>query len=304
MRRPGKDMTWRQFGKRLLTEHKKDRLQVEAAALTYYGVLALFPFLVFLVTFGGLLLNPERIAQLVDQLGRLTPGEVANIVGARLRQLHDQAGGGLLALSILGALWVASSGAVSLASAFNRVYGVDETRPFWKVRLIAIAVTVGASALAIVSAVVMFAVPAFGHYLGGGPAYAVLGVLRFFIAFALMILFLAILYRFLPNLDGRFRLWTFGGVSALPLWLTASWAFGFYARHFGRYGAVYGALAGIIVTLIWMWLTSEVILLGAEMNKILTPEDELERQRARTRASVHERRRQPVVPSARRPEPA
>jgi membrane protein len=280
-----------------MAAHKEDRVQVEAAALTYYGVLALFPFLVFLVTFGGLMLNPERIAQLIDQLGRVAPGEVAKIVGGRLRQLHDQAGGGLLALSILGALWVASSGAVSLAGSLNRIYGVDETRPFWKVRLMAIAVTVGGSVVALLAAAAMFIVPALGHWLGGGWIYVVLGIARFFVAAALMVLFLALVYRFLPNVDARFEILTFGALTAVPLWLLASWAFGFYCSHFGRYGVVYGALAGVIVMLIWMWISSEVVLLGAEMNKVLTPPGERP-ERTRDRA------RRPFVPALHHPEPA
>jgi membrane protein len=298
MHRPGKDLSWREFAKRLAAEYKKDRIGVQAAALTYYAMLALFPFLIFLVTFGGLLLNPQRIAALVQELGKAAPGEVVSIVGDRLHELQDKAGGGVLAIAILGALWAASSGMTSLMEALDLSLETPETRPYWKRRLIAIGVTVASGLLALVAALAMFGMPVLGKFIGG-PVGVGVSLSRFVLAGLLMVLFVAILYHFLPNVRSRFRVLSVGALVAVPLWLLASWAFGQYVSHFGKYGAVYGALGGVVVLLIWMWISAQVILLGAEMNKVLTPRGELQPAQAGERLPARGR----AVPRVPEPQP-
>src|SRR5215471_16001517 len=127
MVRPGKQISWKHFFTSLFGAIKQDQLGDVAAALSYYGILALFPFLLFVVALGGLMLDKSRIQQLVTQIGEFTPSQVTEIIAARLNEIHQGSGRGLLTLSIAGALWAASGGMVSLMDALNRAYDVRET---------------------------------------------------------------------------------------------------------------------------------------------------------------------------------
>ncbi len=271
MKLPGKGMSWKDFGKKLKNEYKRDNVKDSAAALTYFGVLALFPFLLFLVTVGGLVIRPEQIQALTGQLGTVAPGEAVGLIERQLQSLVQSSSGGLLTIGLLGALWAASNGIAALMRALNTMYDVEESRPGWKVRLIAIGMTVLTAAIGICAALVAIAAPAVAQAVGG-PLGAAITWLRLPIAGLIMMFVWALLYWALPDAQQKFKFITPGSVIGVLIWVAASWGFSVYVRNFGNYDATYGALGGVIVMLLWMWISAQALLLGAEINAILEHE--------------------------------
>jgi len=271
MKLPGKGMSWRDFGRKLKAEYERDEVQDAAAALTYWGVLALFPFVLFLVALGGLVIDPQQIEALVRELSTVAPQEAVGLIESRLQSLVATPAGGLLTLGLLGALWSASSGIAALIRALNKMYDVRESRPGWKVRLLAIGVTLFAAAFALAAALVAVAAPAVANAIGG-PAATAIDWLRLPVAGLLMMFVWAVLYWALPDVEQRFRFITPGSVVGVLIWMAASWGFSVYVRNFGSYDATYGALGGVIVLLLWMWISAQALLLGAEINAILEHE--------------------------------
>jgi membrane protein len=263
---------FKEFVKKLVKAWNQNLVGDSAAALTYYGMLSLFPFLLFLVALTGLVLDPAATDNLVQTIARFAPPSVAQILGDRLKAIEQASSRKLLTIGIVGAVWAASGGVSSLMQALNRAYDVRETRPFWKTRGLAILVTLGAGVLGVLTAAIMFFVPVVGA-IAGGRAGAALTWLRFPVAGAILMALLAVLYWILPNVKPRFHLITPGSVTAVVVWLAASWGFSEYVRRSRSYEATYGALGGVIILLVWMWLSAVVVLLGAELNKILTPRE-------------------------------
>lgn len=301
MDRPGGKISGKAFVRELKEEYKRDNLKDHAAALTYYGVLALFPFLLFLVTLAGIVVRPEQIEALVAQLATVAPGEAVGLIEQQLDSLVRSAGGGLLTVGLLGALWAASNGIAAMMRALNVAWDVEEDRPYWKVRLIAIAATLFAAVFFVGAALIAVAAPAVAGALGGPLATAITW-LRLPVAGLLMVGLIAVLYWALPAAPQRFRLVSPGAVAAVAIWLVASWGFSLYVRNFGSYDATYGALGGVIVLLLWMWISAQALLLGAEINAILERRAGMrpERRRPETigRAGPERRRR---VEEERRP---
>jgi len=295
MLRLGRDLSWKDFFKKLIREWKDDALGDTAAALTYYGMLALFPFLLFLVSLTGVVLNAQAAANLIAELQQVAPPQVLQIVQQRLQSLQQSQSSGLVTIGFLASIWIASGAMSSLTQALDRCYGVVETRPFWKVRLLAIALTLVAGVLSVIAAAVTFAVPVAASWIGGPLAHAV-AWLRFPVAGAIMMGFWSLLYRFLPNVKPKFQLISPGSIVGVVIWLAASWGFSEYVRHFSSYERSYGALGGVIVLLVWMWISSAVVLLGAEINKLLTPEEKIQRE-ARTSERRNGAETTPPVPS-------
>ncbi|MBI3180593.1 MAG: YihY/virulence factor BrkB family protein [Myxococcales bacterium] len=265
---PGRGMGWKEFFSLLGVEYKRDRVSEVAGALTFFSVLALFPFLLFMVALASLIIDPATARALVDQLARVAPSEVTEIIGERIEALGERSSVGLLTIGAAVAFYSASRGIVAAMKAFNTVYGVAESRPFWKVQLIAFAMTFAAAVLGILAALVAVATPAAASALGE-PAGAVLNGLRLPVAGLTMMLLWALLYFFLPDVEQEFRFITPGSVVGVLIWLLASWGFSLYVARFGEYDATYGALGGGIVLLLWMWISSLLLLLGAEINAVV-----------------------------------
>lgn len=277
---PGKEVSWKAFLKQLGHDWSEDAVSTTAAALTYFAVLALFPFLLFLVAVIGVVLDPHKVAALVQQLGSVAPEQVTKILGDRLNALTEHPSGGLLTVGIVGAFWSASGAVTSLTEALNRCYDVRETRPFWKRRGLALLVTLAVCVIAIIAMVVMFAVPVVGHFVGGWLG-ALITWIRFPVGGVIMMALWALLYWALPNVQPhRFQLVSFGSLVGVVIWLLASWGFSEYVRHSHSYDATYGAVGGMIVLLVWMYISSLVVLLGAEVNKVLTPAERLKKSAA------------------------
>jgi membrane protein len=265
---PGKGMSWKEFFKALKNEWTRDKVSDTAGALTFFGVLALFPFLLFLVSLASVIIDPAQAETLINQLSKVAPKEVVTILGDRIHALAENNSVGLLTVGGLGAVWAASGGVVALMSALNTTYGVQESRPFWKVRGIALLTTLGAAVLSIIAAALAVAAPAVADKLGE-PFSTLIVWLRLPFAGMVMMFVWAMLYYLLPDVKQNFKFITPGSVVGVIIWVLASWGFSVYVANFGKYDVNYGAIGGVIVFLLWMWITSQVILLGAEINAIL-----------------------------------
>jgi membrane protein len=300
---PGRDLSWRDFARQLYHAWRDDALADTAAALTYYGMLSLFPFLLFVAALAGLLLDPAAIRGLLGELAKFVPPQVTQIVEGRLQSLQRSASGGLLTFGFIATLWAASSGMSSLGQALSRCYEVRETRPYWRTRGLAVLVTLISGAAGVLIAAITFFLPLVGVWLGG-PLGASLIQLRFVAAGILLVVLWAFLYWVLPNVRPRFQLITPGSIIGALGWLAASWGFSEYVRHSRRYDAIYGALGGVIVLLVWMWITALVVLVGAEINKILTPAAKLRREALTGEQALGGGPEPRVVAKPREPEPS
>lgn len=273
MRFPGKGMSWKEFGVAMKEELTRDNLTDWGAAVTYSAIMALFPFILFLIALASVVITPDQAESLVEQLSQVAPQDVTNIVGERIRSIASEGHGGLLGLGALVALWSASSGMSEVQRALNIVYGVKETRPFWKSRGIAVVMTLLASVIAILAALVAIASPALADMVGG-PLGTAITWLRLPVAGVLMMFLWAVLYYALPDVEQDFKFITPGSIMGVVVWVIASWGFSLYVANFGKYEATYGSVGGIIVMLLWMWISSVVLLFGAEVNAVIEHKSE------------------------------
>jgi membrane protein len=271
---PGKGISWKVFLLDLKREWVKDQVDTVAAALAFFGMLALFPFLIFAVSLAGLIIDPAQASTLISQLYQVAPRAVADILSDRIRVLTTTGQSpGLLTAGALGAIWAASGGVTALMGALNTAYGVEDRRPLWKRRGLAILVTLGAALLVTVASAIAVATPAIAGYFG--PLAPLILWARLPVSALIVALVLAVLYYVLPDVEQEFRFITPGSLVAVALWLLASLGFSFYVRRFGSYEVSYGALGGTVIFMLWMWISSMAVILGAEINAIIehrTPE--------------------------------
>jgi membrane protein len=265
---PANGVTWKQFFLALKGRFIKDKLMDVAGSVTFFGVLALFPFLLFLVTLAGLVLQPQQVEQFIRGIGNVAPADATRIIAEQIRDIHKSQSVGLLTVGFVGAIWSASGGVVSLMDALNGLHHVEDRRPFWKTRALAVLTTFGASAAILIAALVGIAAGPIAHAFGGPVARLVIW-LRLPVAGLLIALVWAVLYQILPDVPRRFRFLTPGSVVAVAIWLIASWGFSFYVLHFGEYNKTYGAIGGAVVMLMWMWISAMVLLTGALINAVL-----------------------------------
>jgi membrane protein len=272
--------SWWAALKRTVREFRVDNLSDWAAALTYYSVLSIFPALLVLTSLVDLA-GQATIDALLENLGRVAPGSVNEILATAIRNLQQTRGSaGVLALvGLAAALWSASSYIAAFMRASNAIYDVPEGRPVWKTLPIRIAVTVVVMVLLAVSAVAVVATGGLadriGRLLGIGSAFVtVWGIVKWPVLLLIVSFMFALLYWASPNARQGFRWVTPGGILAVVVWVLASVAFAVYVANFGSYNKTYGSLASVIIFLVWLWLSNTSILLGAELNA------ELERGRA------------------------
>lgn len=261
--RPG----WRGFAGSLKRDWTRNGLTDAAAALTFYAVLALFPFILFTVAAASLILRLDQVQALGAALARDTPAALAPILLARFRELASRPRVGMLTFSAIAATWSATAGVKSLVTALNSACGVSETRRAWKVYAMAFAFMLGSSVLVLLAAVTALVAP-----LAAGKLGASSGALAVWLrigAASLMMIVWAALFYVLPDVRQTVRSIIPGSIAGVLVWLAATLGFSFYVSHFGNFGVVYGALGGIVILLIWMWLSSLALLLGAEINAVL-----------------------------------
>jgi membrane protein len=273
--------SWIGVLKRTVTEFSDDKLTDWAAALTYYAVLAIFPALIVMVSVLGLI-GESATQPLIDNLGSVAPGPAKEIFTSAIENIQGSQGaaGVFFVVGLLAAIWSASGYIGAFMRASNSIYEIEEGRPIWKTLPLRVGLTVLLMVLTAVSAIGVTLSGGLAEEVGnligvGGTAVDVWNIAKWPVLLLLVSFMFAVLYWAAPNVkQPGFRWITPGGVLAVIGWVIASVAFAFYVGNFGSYNKTYGALAGPIVFLVWLWISNIMILLGAEFNA------ELERGRA------------------------
>ena len=262
---------WKQIVKRAWAENKADNMPIIGGGVAFFGFLAIFPGLIALISIYGLVASPETVARQVEQLSAQLPDEAAALIGKQLEAIVSNSGGALtvsLVVSILAALWSASGGMGNLITAVNLAYDEVETRNFVKLRALSLLLTLGAIAFVLVTFGLLAVVPALINALPIGVVGTVLAqAARWVLLLAVFAGSLAVLYRVAPDRDApRLRWVSLGAVVVTVLWAIVSIGFALYVNNFGSYDKTYGAIAGVIVLMLWLYLTCYLVLLGAEIN--------------------------------------
>lgn len=264
----------KRFLKDLAAEIKKDQVTDSAAVLAYFSMLAIFPAAILLLSLLPYLPIPNLDQMILNSMSRAMPDQAAELFTSTVRSVVSEPRGGLLSFGVLGTLWAASTGLQAMMQRIGTTYDVQETRPYWKRRGIA---------LLLVMAVGTLVVTAFTLLIVGGILHEhlerIIGensvtvwlftALRWAIILVLMFGALALLYYFGPNVKQRFRLITPGGILATVLFIASSLGFRVYVENFGSYEATYGSLGAAIILLLWLYVGGVVVLVGAEVNALL-----------------------------------
>ncbi|WP_303901377.1 YihY/virulence factor BrkB family protein [Thiohalomonas denitrificans] len=272
---------WRAVGKRVKGDVSQDNLSVISAGVAFYAFLALFPALIALVSLYGLVASPTDVERLVGAMEGIMPQEVASIVSSQLQQVVDSAGSQLgigLLIGVLVALWSATKGTKSLMTALNIVYEEQEERGFFRLNGVALLLTLGAIVAVILATGMVVAVPAILSFVNlPGVIESLVNWLRWPILALLAAFGIGILYRFAPSRHPpRWRWLNYGALTATVLWLIASGLFSWYVSNFGSYNETYGSMAAIVVLLMWFYLSAFVVLLGAELNREMEMQTEVD----------------------------
>ncbi|WP_326948518.1 YihY/virulence factor BrkB family protein [Amycolatopsis sp. NBC_01307] len=265
--------SWWEVLKRTLRQFGRDNLTDWAAALTYYGVLSIFPGLVVLTALLGLL-GPGPTQTVIDNINQVVPGQGREILVGAIKELSGSRSlaGPVAVLGLLGALWSASGYVGAFMRAGNAIYGMPEGRPLWKVLPLRLGLTIGIVALLAACALGVVATGTIARRLGdlvglGPTGVQVWEIAKWPVIAVLISLTFALLYWAGPNVrQPGFKWLTPGGLLAVVLWVAASAGFALYVANFGSYNKTYGSLAGIIVFLVWLWISNLAVLLGAELD--------------------------------------
>jgi membrane protein len=259
---------WKDVGKRVIAEIKADNLPVVAAGVAFYAWIALIPALIALITIYGLVLDPQTISNQITNLTASMSPDISSVISDTVQSATQTGGLSIaLAVSVALALWSASGGMDAMIKGINIAYD-EPLRSFPKRRALALLLTVGAIIFVILAVAVVAVIPGIVDNLGlPRPLQIAVQIGSYVLLALLMMAALAILYRIAPHRDDPQLKWvSLGAVVATVLWVVGSLGFSFYVNNFGSYNATYGALAGVIVLNLWLFLSSFVVLLGAEIN--------------------------------------
>jgi len=262
---------WWQITQRGWKEASTDQIPLLAAGVAFFGFLALFPAMIAFTLVWGLVADPATITAQTSAITAALPPEAAALIVGQLEQLAgapNQSLGWGLVLTLALALWSASGGVGNLVTAINIAYDEERKRGFVKEKLLSLGLTIAAVIFMAVMVALVAGVPAAAELMGLSGGWRWLAeVVRWLLIAVLLMAALAVLYRLAPDRDSpKFRWVSVGAAVATVLWLLASVGFSLYVSMFGNYAKTYGALAGVAVLLLWLWITSYAILLGAEIN--------------------------------------
>ena len=264
-------LTWRELARRTVADTLQDDCPGLAAQLAFYFFLSVFPALLFLVALLGYVPIDAHLTSALDELETLLPSELLHFVRTQVDAALAGRQGGLLTLGVIGAVWSSSSAVTAIITALNRAYDIEDWRPWWKRRLIAIVITI---------VLAVFVVSAFAFVVGGGDLASwvadrlglgsvltrVWTVAQWTLAVVLVVVAVDMVYYFAPNADTPFVWITPGALLATALWLLTSFGFKVYVEHFSNYTAVHGTIGAVIVLLLWFYLSGFALLVGAELN--------------------------------------
>jgi membrane protein len=264
-------LSWTDLARRTWHDAMEDDLLGLAAQLAYYFFLALFPAILFLISLASFFPLSNVADDVARALGPLVSQQVLDLIQEQMQRLANQDNGGLLTLGVAGAVWSSSAALVSIVGALNRAYDIEEGRPWWRVRLVAIGLTVGLALIVLVAFSLILVGPTLAKALGrttglGAPFEWTWLVLQWPLVFLLITTGVGLVYYFGPDADQDWAWITPGAIAATLLWLVVSLLFKIYVANFTDYEASYGAVGGVIVLLLWFYLSGAALLLGAELN--------------------------------------
>jgi len=255
-------------------EVREDNCLGLAAQLAFYFLLALFPALLFGVALLGSVPVDNTLNDLLTSLGAVAPQQIIDILRRQLAQLSERHQGGPLSLGIAGAIWSSSAAMAAIIDALNRAFDVSEWRPWWKRRLIAIALTIALAFFVMAALTLVLIGPTWAsqiaRWIGWEPVVVLAwSLLRWPVMISCIVIGVDLVYCFAPNRTRRWRWITPGSLLATALWIVSSFGFKLYVTTVHGYAATYGAIAGIIVTMLWFYFSSMAILIGAEVDGVI-----------------------------------
>ena len=266
--------SWPKVAQRVWAGIGKDKIFSHAAELAYYFLLALFPLLLFLTSVIGVVIGSGTGLRhsLFNYLSKVLPGSASQLVSDTMFEVSSASGGGKISFGIFAALWAASNGMGAISQSLNAAYHVEESRPWWKQRLIAVGLTIGLAVLIISAlALVLYGgkiADGFAASYGFGVVFVILWkILQWPVVLIFLLLSFALIYYWAPDLKDQDWKWvTPGSTAAVALWLLVSLAFRLYLHFFDSYSRTYGSLGAVIVLMLWFYLTGAAILIGGEIN--------------------------------------
>ncbi len=269
-----KRIGWKEISQRTWAEIKQDDVFGDAAKLAYYFLLALFPLLIFLTSAIGLIIGSGTGMRhaLFNYLSQVMPGAAFQLIDSTMFEVSNVSGAGKLSFGLLAALWAASNGMGAITQSLNAAYDLEESRPWWKQRLVAVVLTVSLSLLIITAVGIVFGGSKVADQVAnsfGLGAGLTLGwkIAQWPIAIAFMLLGFALIYYFAPDVQDQDWKWITPGSSVgVALWLLVSFAFKGYLHFFDSYSKTYGSLGAVIILMLWLYLTGLAILVGGEIN--------------------------------------
>jgi membrane protein len=267
-------LSWRELARRVWLEIYAGTLLTHAAALSFYFLLALFPLLLFLITLLGFFAEAgtEMRDQLLVYLSQIVPASASLLIYTTVDEISKNADGAKLTFGLITALWVVSSGMVAISDALNAMYGVRESRPFWKVRLLALGLIFLITFLIMLPLVLLLYGGDIGEqiakYFNQADYYSFFWIIiQVPIMLAFVLFAFAVVYYFAPNLYEQQWYWiTPGSITGVGLWLIASLLFRLYLVHFDSYSVTYGSLGAVIILILWLYITGLTILIGGKIN--------------------------------------
>jgi membrane protein len=268
------NLGWSELAKRVWREVQEDEVFSRAAELSYYFLLALFPFLIFITSIIGMVLGSGTGTRhaLFDYLARVMPPSAYQLISSTMLEVSSASGGGKLSFGILAALWAASNGLTAITTSLNVAYDLKESRSWWKQRLTSISLTIALSVLIIGALVLVIAGGRIAEWLaasyGFGPFFPTAWkIIQWPVILACMILAFALIYYFAPDFREQSWQWlTPGAAIGVALWLIVSLGFRVYLHFFDSYSATYGSLGAVIVLMLWLYFTGAAVLIGGEIN--------------------------------------
>jgi membrane protein len=251
-----------------------DNVFYQGAALSYYFLLALFPMLLFLTSLMGLIVgqNPQFQNQLYGYIGRVMPGDASSLVTKTVHEITTQTSGLKLAIGLIGALWSASGGMSALGTSLDAAYDVEEDRPWWKRQATFLGLTIVVAALVIAAIMIVLFGGRLAEFTGahlhlGNAAVLAWKILQWPVALFFVVFCFALIYFFAPDIQHAKWYWiTPGSVIGVLLWIVASAGFKIYLHYFDSYSKSYGSLAGVVVLMLWFYITGLALLVGGEIN--------------------------------------
>jgi membrane protein len=264
-------LSWRELMKRTANEVIADNCLGLAAELAYYFFLALFPALLFITAIISFIPVTGLLEAITGMLARVAPSEVLSIVTDQILKISHEQNGGLLTIGMLGTIWSTSSGVTAIIDTLNQAYDIQEGRTWWRVRLIALGLTLALALFIVISFALVLVGPTLAEKVAAwahmGPAFAwTWKVLQWPIVFALVAFAVAMIYYFAPDAVQEWIWITPGSIVATLLWLLISIGFKYYVANFTSYNATYGAIGGVIVLMLWFYVSALAVLIGAELN--------------------------------------